>query len=71
MEITNLKTLIENHLACMDIESNPKHEYGLLVWELNGMKKALRMMGLKLEVNLNPYYYDDKKPSTYTLSLEE
>jgi hypothetical protein len=74
VEITNIKTLIENKLAVVDIECDGKcdshSEPHILIWELRGIKQALQVMGIKLNYDINPYYPQDKKPSTYTISLE-
>jgi hypothetical protein len=75
MEITNLKKLIETKLAVIDIECDGKCDSRnspskIQIHELKGIKLALQVMGIDLEVSINPYYPQDKKPSTYTISLE-
>lgn len=78
MEITNLKTLIENKLACLDIENktnenrlDSRNDRSILKYELNGIKQALYVMGINLEVSTNPYYFENNQPSTYTLTLKQ
>jgi hypothetical protein len=78
MEITNVKTLIEAKLACIDIENKTNKErdldsrnhFSLLRHELQGIKQVLQVMGIRLEIETNPYYYENGKPSTYKISLE-
>lgn len=72
MEITNIKTLIESKLACIEnrVESlDSRNHPSLLRYELNGIRQALYIMGFELTVELNPYYHENKQPSTYTLTL--
>ena len=74
MSITNIKGLVENKLACIDIEN--KHSKGgtrVTKWdhELYGIKQALEFMGFKLELNKNPYFYDNGEPSTYKIDFTE
>ena len=78
MEITNLKTLIENKLACIDIENktdehrlDSQNYQGHLIHELHGIQQALRVMGIRIAIERNPYFFEDNKPSTYTIALEE
>ena len=70
-----MKELIKNHLECIDLYNemnNGKTTAGTrnLLCELMGMKMALNTMGIILEFDVNPYYYEDKEPSTYTVRLE-
>jgi hypothetical protein len=74
MEIGNIKGLIESKLACIDIlnKRNGRCEISVdnkLAHELTGIKQALDLMGFRLEINRNPYYYEDGKPSTFTVTL--
>lgn len=71
-----MKQLIKNHLACIDLynEMNDgKIVSGIrnLMSELIGMKMLLNTMGIILTIDVNPYYYENKEPSTYTVHLEE
>lgn len=70
-----MKDLIKNHLACLDMYNeynNGKNSVGTqnLISELMGIKMALSTMGIILEIDINPYYYEDEKPSTYSVRLE-
>jgi hypothetical protein len=77
MEINNIRGLIENKLACIDIENKTnKHNdldsiknFSVLRYELHGIKQALYVMGFDLRIETNPYYYENGKPSTYRLEL--
>lgn len=74
MEITNLKGLIENKLAIIDIENRESHNEPTTASrniraELHGIAQALNLMGFNLVFDVNPYFYDDAKPSTYKISL--
>lgn len=67
-----IKKLIENKLACMDIEN--KHSKGETKttrynYELNGMKQTLESLGITLEISTNPYFYKNGEPSTYYLKI--
>ncbi len=71
-----MKALIKNHLECIDMynEMNEgKVTDGMrnLICELMGMKMMLSTMGFVLEINVNPYFFKDKKPSTYSISSED
>lgn len=78
MEITNIRTLIENKLACIDIYNknnmntvhNDDFKLSRFNHELTGIKQILNLMGFKLELNINPYIEEDDIPSTYTLVLK-
>jgi hypothetical protein len=77
MDITNIRTLIENKLACVDIENKTDEHrldsdayQGRLRHELRGIKQALQVMGFNLNLSINPYFFEDGKPSTYTLTLD-
>lgn len=61
----NLKNLIENKLACIDIETKyaKKHQACLLHHELHGIKQALYFMGIVLEYSINPYFHENGEPS--------
>jgi hypothetical protein len=72
MEIKNIKNLIENKLACLDIENKNNHgeeSTSYLHWELTGMKQMLYVMGFSLVIDANPYFHENNKPSTYEISL--
>lgn len=74
MEITNLKSLIENKLAIIDIENRESHNNPTTASrnqraELHGIAQALNMMGFNIVFDVNPYFYENKKPSTYQISL--
>ena len=74
MSITNIKGLIENKLACIDIENkHSKGETRATKWdhELCGIRQALEFMGFELELSKNPYYWENGEPSTYKLSFSE
>lgn len=68
-----IKKLIENKLAMIDIKNkNSKGETKIGRWdhELRGIKQTLRSLGIILELNVNPYFYENKEPSTYKLTIE-
>ena len=70
------RELIQNHLAVIDIyneSNNGKITSGTrnLMSELIGIKMALNTMGVIVDIDVNPYYYENHKPSTYTAHLEE
>jgi hypothetical protein len=70
-----IRNLIKNHLECIDLynEMNEgKNTAGMrnLFSELMGMKMMLGAMGLTIEFDVNPYYYMNKEPSTYSVRLE-
>lgn len=70
-----MKELIKNHLECIDLYNemnNGETTTGArnLLSELMGMKMLLNTMGVILTIDVNPYYYENKKPSTYTVHLE-
>lgn len=77
MEITNIRTLIENKLACLDIYNkdnkeivhNDNFRLSRFNHELTGIKQILRFMGIDLQLNINPYIGEDGIPSTYTLKF--
>ena len=67
--------LIKNHLECIDLynEMNSgKITAGAknLFSELIGIKMALNTMGIILDIDVNPYFYENKKPSTFTARME-
>lgn len=71
-----MKKLIKNHLEVLDLYNemnNGKSTAGTknLISELMGMKMLLRTMGIIIDIDVNPYYYENKQPSTYTARLEE
>jgi hypothetical protein len=78
MEITNIRTLIESKLACLDIYNkdnkdtilNDNFRLSRFNHELTGIKQILRLMGFELSLNINPYIGEDGIKSTYTLTLE-
>jgi len=69
--MNNIKELIENKLACIDIENKHAKESkpNRLNYELNGMKQILYSMGFDLQMNVNPYFHENGEKSTYTLTL--
>lgn len=69
------RELIKNHLECIDLynemnEGKPTAGTQNLTSELMGMKMLLSTMGIILDIEINPYYYENKKSSTYTVHLE-
>ena len=75
-DINNIKDLITNKLAIIDICNaddgiNSTNSFRVTKFdhELNGIKQALRLMGFDLQFDKNPYYYDNKNPSTFTIEL--
>ena len=70
-----MKSLIENHLACIDFynEANDgKTTTGTknLTSELMGMKMLLNTMGIIITFDVNPYFFENHEPSTYSVRLE-
>ena len=70
-----MKELIQNHLACIDLynemcEGKTTTGTKNLISELMGMKMMLNTMGIILTIDVNPYFYENKEPSTYTVTLE-
>jgi hypothetical protein len=70
-----MKELIKNHLEVIDMYNemnNGKATVGTknLIAELMGMKMLLNTMGLILDIDINPYFYENKQPSTYAVRLE-
>lgn len=65
-----LKKLIENKLAMIDIV-NKAHEGnsngGKFMHELCGIKQALNTLGIIITYSINPYFFEDGEPSTYTI----
>lgn len=68
-----LKKLIENKLAMIDIV-NKAHEGNSngrkFLNELHGIKQALAAMGITITYSINPYFFKDGEPSTYTIEIE-
>ena len=70
-----MRKLIECHLACLD-SYNAMNEGDMtkcqkLFHELIGMKLMLSAMGIALDLEINPYYFENGNPSTYTVRLED
>ena len=68
----DIKKLIENKLRCIDIYN--KNVEGITKitrynHELNGIKQTLNKLGIKLEINVNPYFYENEDPSTYKIEI--
>lgn len=67
-----LKEYIEAMLSCIDdcnTASNGKKTNDTLFQQLIGVRVTLATMGINLNLEINPYYYKDGKPSTYTLEF--
>ena len=72
--MNRINEIVKNKLACIDIEN--KHSKGetkitKLNHELEGMRQTLYTMNIDLKISINPYYWEDRKPSTYVLKIEE
>lgn len=68
-----IKKLLKHKLAVIDIvnkDSNGEEKATKLIHELTGIKQTLRCLGLILKLNINPYFYQNKEPSTYELIIE-
>lgn len=69
--INGIRELVETKLKVIDIRNRQDKEYKpqRIIHELYGIKQALLVMGIHLELDINPYYYEDGKPSTYRLNI--
>lgn len=70
-----MKELIQNHLECIDLYNamnDGKTTSGTknLISELMGMKMLLNTMGIILTIDVNPYFFQNKEPSTYSVHIE-
>jgi hypothetical protein len=59
-------SIIDDYNAATEGKANVSKHYH----ELIGMKMILSCMGFHLDIDVNPFYYRDKTPSTYTLKEE-
>lgn len=74
MNTSELEKTISNKLAMIDIfnkNTNGAHTSRKHLDELTGIKQACRAMGIKVTYSVNPYFYEDKEPSTFTLEKLE
>lgn len=69
-----LKNFVESTLSCIDSANeatNGKAKAHNLFDQLIGVRITLGTMGIVLDFEINPYYYEDKKPSTYSLRFAQ
>lgn len=69
-----LKDFVEAIISCIDsTNESTKGKADTSSWynQLIGVQIALHTMGVKITYDINPYYYQDKKESTYTLTIAQ
>lgn len=74
MNTSELERIIKNKLAMIDIfnkNTNGAHKATKFYNELHGIKLACRAMGIEVTYSVNPYFYEDREPSTFTLERLE
>lgn len=74
MDTSELERIIKNKLAVIDIfnkNTNGAHTARKHLDELIGIKQACYAMGIKVTYSVNPYFYEDRDPSTFTLEKSE
>lgn len=67
-----LKEFIEAIISCIDTTNeSTEGKADTSGWynQLIGVQIALHTQGIKIEYDINPYYYADKKQSTYTVKI--
>lgn len=67
-----IKTLIIQKLRVIDLRN--EQTKGLespmrIVHELTGIKQALYALGMELQMNVNPYYHENKEASSFTITV--
>lgn len=70
MGTTELERIIKTKLAAIDAfnrSTKGEHKATRLYHELRGIKHACYAMGIKVTFDGNPYFYEDSKPSTFTI----
>lgn len=74
MKTTELERIIKTKLAAIDAfnsSTKGEHKATRLYHELRDIKHACYAMGIKVTFDVNPYFYEDGKPSTFTIEKLE
>lgn len=69
---TELKEFVEAIISCIDSTNESTEgnaDTSNLYNQLIGVQIALHTMGVKITFDINPFYYMDKKQSTYSLTF--
>ena len=74
MQIAKLENLVRAKLGMIDLfnrKTNGQHRATKHLNELIGVKHACNALGIELDLSVNPYFYENGEPSTFTIKIAE